>query len=158
MLFFKFCFVYFLLFTRALFNWRVQGPCIPLSFLERPRIMFLFFFSSEVFKLFSRWNPYFRTVLHFLLILFVIMGLFFAPAHGRPANLSDHVMTSQNYIEVEHVRTWLLSSSLAKFQQFWSECFFSSFVLFTSYCLLGPCSMNAFRVLVFHWFFLEGRE
>ena len=33
-------------------------------------------------------------------------------------------MTSQDYIKVEHVRNWLLSSSLAKFQQFWSECFF----------------------------------
>ena len=158
MLFFKFCFVYFLLFTRALFNWRVQGPCIPLSFFWKAEnnvsVLFFVWSLQTVF----RWNPYFRKVLHFLLILFVIMGLYFAPAHGRPANLSDHVMTSQDYIEVEHVRTWLLSSSLAKFQQFWSECFFSSFVLFTSYCLLGPCSINAFRVLVFHWFFLEGRE
>ena len=37
-------------------------------------------------------------------------------------------MTSQDYIKVGHVRTWLLSSNFAKYQQFWSECFFSSFV------------------------------
>ena len=35
----------------------------------------LIFFSSEFFKRFSRWNPYFRKVLHFLSFLFVIMGL-----------------------------------------------------------------------------------
>ena len=51
-------------------------------------------------------------------------GFEFAPARGSPASVSDHVMTSQDYIEVEQVRTSLLSSSLAKFQQFASECFF----------------------------------
>ena len=51
-------------------------------------------------------------------------GFEFAPARGSPASVSDHVMTSQDYIKVEQVRTWLLSSSLAKFQQFESECFF----------------------------------
>ena len=41
------------------------------------------------------------------------------------------VMTSQDYIKVEHIRTWLLSSSLAMFQKFESECFFQvCFILF----------------------------
>ena len=33
-------------------------------------------------------------------------------------------MTSRDYIKVEQVRTWLLSSSLAEFQQFYSEWLF----------------------------------
>ena len=62
---------------------------------------------------------------HFCLKLW---GFDFAPARGSPASVSDHFMTSQDYIKVEHVGTWLLSSSHAKFQQFWSEGLLSSFV------------------------------
>ena len=47
--------------------------------------------------MFSEGPPYF-------VLLFVIMG-FFAPARGSPASVSDHVMTSQDYIKVEHVGT-----------------------------------------------------
>ena len=64
----------------------------------------------------------------FFVLLFVNMWLYFAPARGSPASVSDHVMTSQDYIEVEHVRAWLLSSSFAKFQQFLPECFFRFFL------------------------------
>ena len=38
-------------------------------------------------------------------ILFVIMGIYFAPARGSPASVNDYIMTSQDYIKVEHVRT-----------------------------------------------------
>ena len=54
-------------------------------------------------------------------------GFEFAPARGSPSSVTDLVMTSQDYIEVEHVGTWLLSSSLAKIQQFWAECIFFIF-------------------------------
>ena len=52
------------------------------------------------------------------------LGFDLAPARVITGSISDLVVTSQDYIKVEHVRTWLLSSSLAKFQQFLSECFF----------------------------------
>ena len=110
---------------------------------------------SEIVRRFSRWNPSFRKVLRFLLFFNVIMGLWNCACTWSPARVSDHVLTSQDYIKVEHVRTWLLSNSLSKFQQFWSECFFSSFLQFTSYCLQGPCSIYAITVLVFHWVFFE---
>ena len=57
----------------------------------------------------------------FFIFLFVIMGLYFVPAGGSPAGVIEHTMISQDYIIVQHVRTRLLSSSLAKFQQFRSE-------------------------------------
>ena len=34
-------------------------------------------------------------------------------------------MTTRDYIKCEQVRIWLLSSSLATFQQFYTECFFN---------------------------------
>ena len=81
----------------------------------------------------------------FFYFLFIMMGFEF----GSDVSVSDFVMTSQDYIKVEHVRTWLLSSSLANFQQFWSECFFFFkfclvyFLLFTralfNCCTQGPC-------------------
>ena len=109
-------------------------------------------FLSEIFKRLSRWIPCFRKVLHLLYFLFV--NFQFRPARGSPASVKDHVMTSQIYIKVEHVMTWLLSSGVAKFQQFWSEGFFSSFVYFNSYCLRGPCSIDVFRIRACHWVFL----
>ena len=51
-------------------------------------------------------------------------ALNFAPARRSHASVSDPVMTSQDYIKTEQIRTWLLSSSLAKFQQFETESFF----------------------------------
>ena len=74
-------------------------------------------------------------------------GFEFAPARGSPASVSDHVMTSQDYIKVEQVRTWLLSSSLAKFQQFESECFFQvcfnlflpAYMVHVQFLPLGSC-------------------
>ena len=56
-------------------------------------------------------------------------------------------MTSQNFIKIEHVRTWHLSSSLAKFQQFWFECFFQILFSFSSCCLWRLCSMDSFNWL-----------
>ena len=56
------------------------------------------------------------------------MGLWIcAPERGGPANVSDFVLTSQDYINFENVRNWLLSSSLAKFTQFYPESFFEFF-------------------------------
>ena len=129
MLFFKFCLVYFLLFTRALFNWRAQSRCIPLGVFEWSRIMFLFFFfrlkSSNGFHVET--HIFGRSFIFCLCLL--LWGFEFAPARGSPASVIDHVNTSQDYIKFEHVRTWLLSSSFAKLQQFWSDCCFFKFCL-----------------------------
>ena len=114
--------------TYAIINFSFQGPCVQLGVFERSRFLVLFFFSSKIFKPFSRLRPCFRKVLHFFLLLFLIMGFEFSTANGSPASVSDHVMTSQDYIKVENVRTWLLSSSLANFQKFYSEIFFQFFV------------------------------
>ena len=91
-------------------------------------------FSSrlKVFLIFFVWNlqtvlplkPFFFERLFIFVLLFVIMGLCFAPARGGSASVTEQVKTSQFYIKVEHVRTWLLSPSLAKFLQFESEFFF----------------------------------
>ena len=54
---------------------------------------------------------------------FIMMGFELATARGGSASVSDHVMTSKDYIKVEQVRFWLGSFSLAKFQQFLFECF-----------------------------------
>ena len=51
--FFNFPSVYFCLVTSSLFNSCVYGPCVPVGLFKRSRIMFLFFFSCEIFKLFS---------------------------------------------------------------------------------------------------------
>ena len=59
-------------------------------------------------------------------------------------------MSNQVYIKVDHVRTWLLSSSLAKFQQCQPEFFFSIFLQFISSWLRVPSWIDAFGDLVFH--------
>ena len=61
--------------------------------------------------------------------MFVIAGIYFAPARGSSTSVGDLIITSKDFIKVEHVRTWLFNSSFAKFQQFWSERFFQ--VLFS---------------------------
>ena len=64
----------------------------------------------------------------FIFLFFYWWGFELAPARGSPASVSDHFMTSQDYIKVEHVRTSLPNSNFAKFQPFLSECFFHFFV------------------------------
>ena len=94
-------------------------------------------------------------------VLFVILAIYFAPARGSSTNVGDHIKTSKDYKKVEHVRTWLRSSSLAKFQQIWSECFFSSFVQFNSYysqdhlqlLYLGAVCSTGLLGLCQKWFF-----
>ena len=70
------------------------------------------------------------------------LGFEFAPARSSPASVSAHVVTSQVYIKVEHVRTWLLSSSRAKLQQFQPECFFHFF------CSLSLPGFKVRRILL----------
>ena len=62
-------------------------------------------------------------------------------------------MTSQDYIKVERVWTWLLRSSVAKFRQFHSECCFWILIQFF-FRLRRPCSVVAFLVLWFPCFVL----
>ena len=76
-------------------------------------------------------------------------GFELAPARGSTASVGDYVMTSQDYIKVEHVRTSLPNSSFAKFQPFLSECFFHFFCQYLSAWLPGPYSIVAIRGRVF---------
>ena len=95
--------------------------------------IFRIFFHLKSSNGFHVETHFFPKVFHFLSCFCLLLwGIDFAPARGSPASVSDHVITSQDYIKVEQVRTWLLSSSLAKFQQFESECFFSSLLQFIS--------------------------
>ena len=80
-------------------------------------------FSSEIFKPFLAKTHVFERSLVFCTFV-RNYGEFSAPTRGCSASVGDHIMTSKVYIKVEHVGTRLLSSSFAKFQQFWSECFF----------------------------------
>ena len=41
----------------------------------------------------------------FFVVLYVMKGLYFAPARGSPARVSEHVLTSQDHTKVEHIRT-----------------------------------------------------
>ena len=117
--------------------------------------------ENNVSVLFFFWNFFpIKTHVFGMSFVFCIFCLFwwgfeFAPAGGSSDSVSDFVMTSQDYIKVEHYANWLLSSRLAEFQQLYSECFFSNFVLFNSYYLQKPSSVDALRVPVFHWFFSE---
>ena len=87
-----------------MFNSCFQGPCVLLEFFETSRIIFLFFFVwilQTVFPL----KPMFSKGPSVFVLLFVIMGIYFAPARGSSASVGDHIMTSKVYIKVEHVGT-----------------------------------------------------
>ena len=115
-LFFKFCWVQFFLVTRPIFICCIYGPCFSGSCLDWARIVFFFRLKSS--NCFPVKTHVFGRPFFFCTFCLWSWGFEFAPACGSPASVSDHVMASQGYIEVEQVRTWLLSSSLAKFQQF----------------------------------------
>ena len=112
--------------------------------------VFVLFFSSEIQTVFPL-KPMFSEGPSIFVPFFVMMGLWVFAFVWYPCC----VTTSQDYIKVEHIRTWLLSSSLAKFQQFWYEGLLS---LCNSYCIQGWYSIDGFRVLVSHWGFLKVRE
>ena len=69
------------------------------------RLKVLLFFFVEIFKQFFRGTHVLERSLIFCSLLFVMMGFQFAPARGSPTSVTDFVMTSQDYIKVEHVRT-----------------------------------------------------
>ena len=100
-------------------------------------------FSSEIFKLFFR-ETHFRKALHLFTFCLYWWSFEFAVARGCPASVSDHAMRIQDYIKVEHVGTCLLTSSLAKFQQFWPECFFSFFLVYL-FQVTSSVTIVAFR-------------
>ena len=118
----KFCWVEFLLVTSSIFICCIKGPCLSRSCLVWARNVF--FFRLKSLNCFPVKTHVFGKPFVFCTFCLKSWGFEFAPARGSPASVSDHVMTRQDYIKVEQVRTWLLSSSLAKFQQFESECFF----------------------------------
>ena len=57
-------------------------------------------------------------------VLFEIMCFEISPAPGSPASVSDHVMTSQDYIKVEHVRLDFLLLVLQSSNSFDLNAFF----------------------------------
>ena len=60
--------------------------------------------------------------------------------------------------KVEQVRTWLLSSILAEFQQLYSEWFFQFCFIFFPLACMGSSSVFAVGVLWFFWFVVHGRN
>ena len=156
--FFKFCLVYFLLFTNALFNWRFQGPCVPLVFWKMENNILVHFFRLKSSNCFPVKTQVFGISFIFCTLRLQWLGFDLAPARVISDSISDLVVTSQDYIKFEHVRTWLLSSSLAKFNQFWTECFFSIFLQFFSSWLQGPSLIPVSRGRIIHgvvWVRLE---
>ena len=99
------------------------------SFLKDQGYCFYSFFVSNLQTVFPLKPVISEGPSFFVLFVCNDGDLNFSPARGSPASASDHVMTSQDYIKVEHVRTWLHSSSFSKFQQFWSECFLFKFLV-----------------------------
>ena len=98
------------------------------------------FFLSEIFNYFSRSKTCFRNFLVLCIFCLWWLAFEFAPSCGSSATVSDRTLTNQDLEEVEHVRTSLLSSSLAEIRQFQSECFLSVFLRFIFRWLQGPSS------------------
>ena len=99
--FFKFCLVHFLVFTKAIFNHSIivfKGRVFHGVFWSR-LIVFLIFFVWYLQTVFTL-KPIFSKDSSFFVLLFVIMGIDFAPARGSSASVSHHVMASQDYIKV----------------------------------------------------------
>ena len=67
--FFKFCLVYFLLFTNALFNWHFQSPCVPLVFWEMENNILVLFFVWNLQTIFSLKAMFSECPLFFLLFV-----------------------------------------------------------------------------------------
>ena len=80
-------------FEGRVFNWVVWS-----------RLRSVFFVLSEIVNWFFR-ESLFRKALHFFLLFVCNLSLYLAPPCGSPANVSHFVITSQDYIKVEHVRT-----------------------------------------------------
>ena len=119
------------------FFFRLRRPCSVVAFLVLwfPCFVllakiekFLYFFSSEIFNRFLGESHVFRRSSFFCTFCWWLWGFEFAPASGIPVRVGDHVRTSQEPLKSEHVKTSLLSSSLAIFQQFCLNSFFSRFV------------------------------
>ena len=80
------------------------------------------------------------------------------PSRGSPDSVSDHVITREDFIEVEHVRTCLLYFSSRKILTVLIRKLSSILPQLTSFRLQGPSSVPAFRGHVFHgvvWLKLE---
>ena len=71
--------VYFLLFTRAIFIYWLQGPGVPLGFFEWSRIMFLSFFFLWNHQIVFPSNPMLSECPWFFSILYVMIGVRYWP-------------------------------------------------------------------------------
>ena len=99
-----------------MFSCYLCGLVVPLFCSPCQDWKFLYFFQFEIFQRFSGESHFFGRP--FLCFLLVFKGFQFVPSRGSPVRASDHVRTGQESLKVEHVKTSLLSSSLAIFQQF----------------------------------------
>ena len=119
MLFFQILFSLILTVYKGRFQLLFLGAVCSTGFLKGREYCFWSLFrlkSSNCFPV--KTHAFGRSL--FCTFFFVMMGLWVFAVMWYPCC----VRTSQDYIKVEHIRTWLLSSSSANFQQFWSECFF----------------------------------
>ena len=148
--FFNFASVNFFLATWFMFSFCLQGLVVLLSCSPyEDWIFFVFWFKN--FKLFPVKARFFRRPFIFCTFCFLSWGFETAPGRGNPASVIDHAMTSRDYIKVEQVRTWLLSSCLAVLRQIIFWMLFSSLLQLSFSWLHGSCSVFASRVL---WFFV----
>ena len=121
----------------------------------------VFWSRLKVFRIFFVWNlqtvfplkPMFSKDSSFFVLLFVIMGIDFAPARGTPASVSDHVRTSQDYIKVNMSGLDFLALVLQNFNSFDLNVFFQ--VLFSLFLTVfkGHVQLLFFRGRVFHGVF-----
>ena len=123
-----------------------------MGFWSRLKV-FLIFFRLKFSNGFHVETHFFRRSFIFCYFCLLLWGIDFAPARGSPASVSDHVMTSQDYIKVNTSGLDFLSLVLQSSNSFDLNVFFSSFVQNISHCLQRPYSIVVFEGRVFHGVF-----
>ena len=151
--FFNFASINFFLATWFKFSFCLWSPVVFLFCFPWEGSGILKIFWSEIFKKFPRYNPCFRKALHLYYVFFCNIGALKFRMHvvALPASLAMSWLAKPK--ENEQVKTWLLSSSLAKIQQLQSESFFQiCFSLFPPACM-GSSSASSIGVPLFFFLF-----
>ena len=111
---------------------------------------YLWYFLSEIFKLFPRQNSSFRRFLIFCTFCLKSWGFEIAPARGSLASVLGHVMTSWDYTKVEQVRTWLLRSRILNvFFSTLPQLILSGYMVHVEFLPLGSC--GSFVLFSMRW-------
>ena len=135
-----------------------SGVLLFFWFVLHGRSGFFDFFCLKASNCFPVKTLFFRGAFIFCTFCLWSWGFEIAPLGGSPVNVIGHTMTSRDYIKIEQVRTYLLSSSLAEFKQFFVWMIFSFLLQLILSWLHGSCSVLALGVLWFFCFVLHGRS